>query len=205
MKPTAILALAAALSCSLVGAAAAAAQSDNSLMGKYAFTENQHCLVALAQDGFNTSQQPNTPARSGLISLAHAGVYTFDGRGGVKLDETVLSIDTAAFTGTGEMTFIPQATSLTATTDTGQYEVDANGSVTITLVNTILKYLTGPNAGLTASLDQLVLSGQLSPDKKTLLLSATEPTVTTATLLPSNSFVLQEICNFSGTAVKVGP
>jgi hypothetical protein len=60
----------------------------------------------------------------------------------------------------------------------------------------------GPSAGFTFTIDQFVLSGRLLPDNKTLLLSATDPMVST---LSFNGLMVPGICNFSGTAVKVRP
>lgn len=195
MKSTTILVSATALACLLVATNAATAWADDGLRGQYAFTESEHCLFALG--GFNDSQQPNDPAQSVLESDAVAGVYTFDGRGGLTVDQTFHGISTPA--SIQNTTFVPYAASENDT-GSGDYKFEADGSVTITFAITSANVLSGPSAGLTFTIDQFVLSGRLSPDKKTLLLSATDPVVSTLTF---NGLMVPFICNFSGTAVKV--
>jgi hypothetical protein len=198
MKSFAVLASATALACSLAAADARADEPETRLSGEYAFTESQNCLYA---PGFNSNLQPTNPAHSALGSGALAGTYTFDGRGGVTVDETFLGISTPA-SALNTSTVLPYATSQNGS-GSGEYKFEADGSVTITFGLTAAKILTGPVAGVTFSIDQFVLSGRLSLDNKTLLLSTTEPVVSTA--LFSNGGVIHFICNFSGTAVKVGP
>jgi len=203
MKSIAMFATATGLACGLVAAGAPAGWADGQLKSKYlkseyAFTENQQCLDA--PGGFNASLQPNNPSESRLVALALAGVYTFDGRGGLKVDDTAVGIDTIP-SSTQNTTSVPNGVSQSGT-GSGSYEFEADGSVTITFT-IARKILTGLGAGLTYSIDQLVLSGQLSPDNKTLLLSTTEPVVSMLTV--SNGVVFPLICNASGTAVKVGP
>ena len=204
MKSIAILASATGLVCSLAAINALTAWADDQLKGKYAFTENQQCLFA-AGGGFNAILQPNNPARSVLGSNAHAGTYTFDGDGGLTVDEITHVISTPAYSGNPTL---PSTHSETGT-GSGDYKFAADGSVTLTFAITAAKILSGPNAGLTFSIDKFVLSGQLSTDNKTLLLSATEPVVSTVTFPNSTTFpqglVIPLICNFSGTAVRVGP
>ena len=63
----------------------------------------------------------------------------------------------------------------------GNYTIGASGEVTITFVDLTGTFLTGRGAGSTFVIDQLLWDGQLSPDQKTLLVSATEPVVQTET------------------------
>jgi hypothetical protein len=196
-----VAALAAALSCSLVAADAAAWSSNGALSGQYAFTGTKTCLNT--PDGFNSKQQPNVPATSDISPGSLAGVFTFDGQGGWSSNLTTLAISSAAFTGMGEVKFVPNAISATATA-TGSYAVGPNGEVVITVTAQTAKILTGPPAGLTLTFtNSPPLSGQLSPDTKTLLLSVTEPAVETESI--SNRAVSQRICYQSEVAVKIGP
>jgi hypothetical protein len=197
MKSIAMLASTTGLVCALVATGAPAAWADGYLKGQYAVTESAQCL--LAPGGFNPSLQPNNPSESTLASGTFAGVYTFDGRGGLTVDETLLNIGTPA--SAQNTTSVPLAEAQSGT-GSGSYEFEADGSVTIT-VGLAVTILSGPAAGVSYSIDQLVLSGQLSLDNKTLLLSTTKPVVSTITF--SNGSVDQLICNGSGTAVKVGP
>jgi hypothetical protein len=196
-----VAATAAALSCSLVAADAAARSPDSPLKGQYAFTGTNTCLNT--PDGFNPNQQPNVPAISNVSSGSLAGVFTFDGQGGWSFNETTLVIESAAFTGPGEGKFVPSATSATATA-TGSYAVGPNGEVGITVTGKTATILTGSATGLTLTYtNSPPLSGQLSPDHKTLLLSLTEPVVETESI--SNTPVNQRICHLSEVAVTTGP
>jgi hypothetical protein len=196
-----VAALAAALSCSLVAADAAAWSSNGALSGHYAFTGTKTCLNT--PDGFNSKQQPNVPATSDISPGSLAGVFTFDGQGGWSSNLTTLAISSAAFTGMGEVKFVPNAISVTATA-TGSYAVGPNGEVGMTVTAATVNILTGPPAGLTVTLTNTPpMSGQLSPDNKILLLSVTEPAVETSTL--SNGAVEQRICYLSYVAAKSGP
>ena len=62
-----VAATAAALSCSLVVADAAAQPSDSRLRGDYAVTGTKSCLTAEQQGGFNSKQQPNVPSLSFVL------------------------------------------------------------------------------------------------------------------------------------------
>ena len=190
MKSIAMLVAAGA--CSLVAAEATADGFDNRLKGQYAFTENQQCLFALG--GFDSNLHPVNTARSALGSDALAGVYTFDGRGGLTVDQTFHGISTPAFTQTMNPA-LPYADSQTGS-GSGYYKFEADGSVTLTFAITAANILNGPIAGLTFSIDQFVLSGRLSQDDKTLLLSAIDPVVSTATF--SNGLVLRSSATFRG-------
>ena len=102
------------------------------------------------------------------------------GLGGATFNLDFLHINTAAFTGSGEATFVPKAFSGTVI-GAGNYTIGASGEVTITFVDLTGTFLAGRGAGSIFVIDQLLWDGQLSPDQKTLLVSATEPVVQTET------------------------
>ncbi|MBV8739184.1 MAG: hypothetical protein JO007_18425 [Alphaproteobacteria bacterium] len=141
-------------------------------------------------------QQPNDPAHSLLGSDSLTGIYTFDGRGGLTVDDTITEIYTSASV---QNTEAPYTQSVNETSS-GQYKVEADGSVTITFGVTG-NTLNGPFAGSTFSIDQFVLSVRPSPDNKTLLVTSTEQVVSTLTF---NGLMVPFICSDSGTAVRVG-
>ena len=161
----------------VAGAVPPAGAQDSLPAGEDAFTIQNDCLNA---PGFNADLTPNDPALSSRGSGTQRGILTFDGLGGATFNLDFLHINTAAFTGSGEATFVPKAFSGTVA-GAGSYTIGASGEVTITFVDLTGTFLAGRGAGSIFVIDQLLWDGQLSPDQKTLLVSATEPVVQTET------------------------
>lgn len=202
MKSIATLAFSAtnAFAALLVGTVATRADLLEALKGTYASTGQQVCLNT-DSSGFNlTTLQPVTPANSRIDSTGTAGLFTFDGRGTVTLETTFVAVRGPAYTGPGEVTFMPSATSGDTTSGVGSsYEVGSDGQVTVTLVD---------QASTTFVIDKFVLSGQLALDNKTLVLAITAPVVQTQTILSAGvptGVVRKRICQRTDVLIKVRP
>ena len=178
----------------LVGAVATRAASLEALTGTYGSTAQQTYL-STDSNGFNSGLQPIDRASSTLGSVGFLGLYVFDGRGNVTVDLTYVSYSGAAFTGSGEMTVVPNANNGTFSV-VGSYTVGGDGKVTVTLANVAVTFTGGSFV-----IDELVLSGWLALDKETLMLSIPEPAIEKQTY--STKVVRYRICQRSDVLVKV--
>jgi hypothetical protein len=183
------------------------------LKGRYGFSGASHCIQssvgftasgeALCGDtGQPISVQPN-PAQPrntcpGVFATTNSveGVRTFNGNG----------------TGTGQggsvsLTPPPNIGAISASTDEFTfdftYTVDGDSFTAQSVPNSFQgQFLTGPRTGQTYTIDQIVVEGLISNDKKSLVVASTEPRVEKQQF--STGDTRYRICHRSRTLIWLG-
>ena len=187
------------------------ASAGPQLKGRYGFSGAAHCIqssVGFTASGearcADTGQPINVPvpgARNtcpGVFATTSSveGVRTFNGNG----------------TGTGQganvsLTVPPNSGSISASSDefsfSFTYSVDGDSFTAQTVPGSFQgQFLTGPRAGQTYTIDQIMLEGLISNDKKSLVIASTEPLVERQQF--SNGDVRYRICHRSRSLIWLG-
>jgi hypothetical protein len=178
-----------AVVCACASGAAPAGAQNSRLTGTYAVTGTEACLNS--PSGFNSSNQPNTVSTSFGTSASIGGTVTYDGSGHAKYNETFVALAVIA---------TPDASSGT-TTGSSSYTVAANGKFEIKSPNVAGTVLTGPRAGQTFIIDEVVLEGAVSADNS---VTVTSRPLAIETITYSNGDTWQRICHSTGSAVQTG-
>jgi len=214
MKKLTVFVMMAAIAIFIAAATASAGDHDqktiggghgNAIVGEYAYSGMNSCITALptlpppvfteANEGFTA----NGPVTYGVGSLQ--GIFTFKPHGqGTATARQVSVVLPQAIPPTTLQHPFASANSSDVSYDF-TYNITHDGVITLEMVpgTMIGKYLTGPTAGATYTVDKISLSGLISMDYKTMTLGAVEPAVWTLTYLPQpiypSGLTLYSICS----------
>ena len=183
-----------------LGAGSVGAAGPRSLEGRYGLMGMGACLVSPI--GFYPNHVAIEP--SSATSVVNQGVLVFehDGTGSASVVQTQLNVPPAApatFSSSTEITF------------KFNYQLGPDGSMTVDMLldTYAATYLTGPNAGLSATFVTVpplsptwVWSGTISEDRKTLILNNGD---TPSRLRLSNGAELNVICQFGRVLTRLTP
>jgi hypothetical protein len=187
---------AAALSAILLATGMAAGHAET-LQGQFTGSAEMVCLNSA--NGFDANLQPNDPNRASISTRSVLGLLNFNGSGGGTESSTEVATSTPVKVSASSTPQANSSQSSGAFTDT----VGAGNVVTITTSNLSGTFLTGPETGETFVVDQVVMSGFLSPDGSTLILASPTTNIETATL--STGKIIQRVCHRSGVFVLNPP
>ena len=172
------------------------AQFNGALRGDYDVTLLRTCVFSPVPPGFDANFVSSSVSL--IPDIVVTGTATFDGAGGGS--STAVSFTTSG--GAAPTSSINRANQ----TCTIAYTVNADGSFTETL-NCNLTFSHGgppPQPGQTATLNNIVLSGQIAHDGTVLLIKDTTPDIETFTITSgtSSGFVNQRVCTTTGSATS---
>jgi hypothetical protein len=161
--------------------------SNSQLRGQYAGTSSGGCLVSLS--GFDQNDRPIDQTRTSSNLVTTEVVFTFDGHG--RGNANFITSVTIVVPGPNTVA-VPQV-NLSAGGGNFTYAVGPKNTVTVTLTNPVFKNLNGPSAGLSSTIDQVVLEGHFGPNGVTLV--KTDGAV--EILTNSNGSLVPRICGRS--------
>jgi hypothetical protein len=165
------------------------------LRGDYAFVQTRVCSQgAPGAPGINENLvllSPNT-----LRTTALRGVMSVDGQGGGTFRSDELQLN-AGITNPGQQ----QVGGATSTCELS-YAVDADGHVEILLTGCTATGVSGVITGQHFTSSGAAMDGQLSADRKTLLLSDVDAQVSTVTAVETGLTSVR-VCGRNGTAVRI--
>jgi hypothetical protein len=169
------------------------------IKGTYFATGDNGCLLSPA--GFYTDPGPTqfTPEGPSLVqSSSVQGTLKInpDGTGSGEFEELIITHPPATSAGASSSKYSVPFT----------YTVAEDGTLTVVFGTLKGELLTGSSAGLCFTLSPPPLTGRITRDKSTMLLSNTDPTVETLTLMTCSGVIVKElprICHRSRVLVRV--
>jgi len=167
-----------------------AADLNHMLKGDYKLVVTLTCVSS--PNGFNENL---TRIGDGKVISAHTnGIVTFDGDGNGTFDGSVLVIDPVKLNA-GDAPVTPADT-----TGTFTYTVNTDGSYEDNKVLTVTN-TGGPSQGVTRTINNILVDGQLSANGEMILLHDSKPNIEVITL--PNESTVDRICGRTGTAMKI--
>jgi hypothetical protein len=159
------LAVATAISIDVNGAKADEDRASNSqLSGQYAGTSSGGCLVSL--NGFDGNNRPIDQTKAYSNMFTSDVVFTFDGHG--RGNANFLTNVNIVVPGPNTPSVAIPNVGLVAGGGNFTYSVGKKNRVTVTLTDPVFKNLNGPSAGLSSTIDEVVLEGHFGPNGVTL-------------------------------------
>lgn len=186
MKKLGVFVIIAAIAIFISTATATAGDKDpkKTIKGDYAFTGEGFCISS--PSGFN----PNLTPMDGWFfqSFNVQGVWTFnhDGTGSRQGRSVIVTLISPPVS--------PPSASSMDFQASFTYTIGPDDTITTQLSSPLTgQMLTGPRTGQTFTIDQIVLTGMISKDNKSLTIATDEPQIETVTF--SDGFVEHRICH----------
>ncbi len=138
--------------------------SNSQLNGQYAGTSSGGCLVSLS--GFDGNNRPIDQTKASSNIFTSEVVFTFDGHG--RGNANFLTNVNIVVPGPNTPSVAVPNVGLVSGAGNFTYSVGKKNTVTVTLTDPVFKNLNGPSAGLSSTIDEIVLEGHFAPDGVTL-------------------------------------